>query len=102
MSKKNTEQEPPVVEVDPEKIKKTKLLISVQTVIMLVGFSFTVGLIYSNFSTMKQSIESLKSQSSSDKKELIDKIEELNKKASDIQERTGRLEGKIEILTIKK
>jgi hypothetical protein len=102
MAKKTSEDKPPVIEVDPEKIKKTKLLVSVQTVIMLVGFSFTVGLIYSNFSSMNETIESIKSQSQEDKRELIEKIEELSKKASDIQERTGRLEGKIEILTIKK
>ncbi|MBL0745567.1 hypothetical protein [Chryseolinea lacunae] len=103
---KKTASPEKIFEINPDEWKKWKVMLSLQTMITVVGFSFTCGLLYSKFDNMKEDIESLKARGPEDKKELILKIEELSNKTAAINDRTivlqTKMEGLRELLVIKK
>src|SRR5262245_759974 len=102
MKKENQKEQANVIEVDPDKIKNFKILLPVQTAVMILGFVFTGGLVWSNFASMKDDLADIKERGTLDRKELLERIDVLTKTASEINDRTIKLETKMELIGVKK
>lgn len=79
-------------------LERIKILSKPQYIGLLIGFIFTIGVNYNSFKNMSKDIDKLSSRIGGLRQDIASQNDKIDNRLVNIQERTAKLEGKLDLL----